>query len=438
MCSAMAFLQGIEQHGVSTIWDARSRVLEEFPLKFGHPLWNPDLLCAGPSSEDRARWCVQSCGMTVSEAQNRVMTEFAKVFEQAANESLEKWNPEIDCDGTLSRVLAEQRAEDMGLSASAARTWVMQEFASLFSQQSRWSPDVICDGVPAGDRVAWCVQNLLLSSEEARQRVMREFCTNFGERAGITAVKMWEVFPEAEDGSLVWCDEFDYTGPPDPSKWSCEIGDHGWGNGELQAYTDDPSNVWVSDGVLRIQAKRQSLGQRNYTSSRLTTKGKADWQYGRIEVRLRPPSGRGTWAAAWMLPTNNKFGDWPMCGEIDIMEHVGHDAGKIHGTIHTEMCNHKKGTQVGNILNVDLEQWHTYGVAWSHDRLNFFYDGHRYLTVTKEKWASEEAWPFNKPFFIVLNLAVGGDWGGQKGVDDVAFDAGQMMEVAWVRVYGSA
>lgn len=267
---------------------------------------------------------------------------------------------------------------------------------------------------------------------------MREFCTNFGERAGITAVKMWEVFPEAEDGSLVWCDEFDYTGPPDPSKWSCEIGDHGWGNGELQAYTDDPSNVWVSDGVLRIQAKRQSLGQRNYTSSRLTTKGKADWQYGRIEVRLRPPSGRGTWAAAWMLPTNNKFGDWPMCGEIDIMEHVGHDAGKIHGTIHTEMCNHKKGTQVGNILNVDLEQWHTYGVAWSHDRLNFFYDGHRYLTVTKEKWASEEAWPFNKPFFIVLNLAVGGDWGGQKGVDDVAFDAGQMMEVAWVRVYGSA
>lgn len=418
--------------------DARSRVLEEFPLKFGHPLWNPDLLCAGPSSEDRARWCVQSCGMTVSEAQNRVMTEFAKVFEQAANESLEKWNPEIDCDGTLSRVLAEQRAEDMGLSASAARTWVMQEFASLFSQQSRWSPDVICDGVPAGDRVAWCVQNLLLSSEEARQRVMREFCTNFGERAGITAVKMWEVFPEAEDGSLVWCDEFDYTGPPDPSKWSCEIGDHGWGNGELQAYTDDPSNVWVSDGVLRIQAKRQSLGQRNYTSSRLTTKGKADWQYGRIEVRLRPPSGRGTWAAAWMLPTNNKFGDWPMCGEIDIMEHVGHDAGKIHGTIHTEMCNHKKGTQVGNILNVDLEQWHTYGVAWSHDRLNFSYDGHRYLTVTKEKWASEEAWPFNKPFFIVLNLAVGGDWGGQKGVDDVAFDAGQMMEVAWVRVYGSA
>eukprot|EP00435_Cladocopium_sp_Y103_P023106 s295_g5.t1 len=174
--------------------EARRRVLEEFPLKFGHPLWNPDLLCAGPSSEDRARWCVQSCGMTVSEAQDRVMAEFAKVFEQAANESLEKWNPEIDCDGTLSLVLAEQRAEDTGLSANAARTWVMQEFASLFSQQSRWSPDVICDGVPAGDRVAWCVQNLGLSSEEARQRVMLEFCANFGERAGITAVAWYAMF----------------------------------------------------------------------------------------------------------------------------------------------------------------------------------------------------------------------------------------------------
>ena len=146
-----------------------------------------------------------------------------------------------------------------------------------------------------------------------------------------------EVFPEAEHGSLIWSDEFDYTGltwidmsfeintfsdcrcavrkpfttagAPDPLKWSCELGDHGWGNGELQAYTDDPSNVWVSEGALHIKARRQSLGQRNYTSARLSTEGKADWQYGRIEVRLRLPAGRGTWAAAWMLPTNNKFGD---------------------------------------------------------------------------------------------------------------------------------
>lgn len=247
-----------------------------------------------------------------------------------------------------------------------------------------------------------------------------------------------------------------FAGPPNPSKWSCELGDHGWGNGELQSYTDAPTNVWVSDGLLHIQAKRETHGQRHYTSARLTTKGKADWLYGRIEVRLRLPSGRGTWAAAWMLPTHNRFGDWPMCGEIDIMEHVGHDAGRIHGTIHTEMCNHKKGTQVGQILPVAIEEWHTYGVAWSYNRLSFFHDGHRYLTVTKadgfrmlcaqhlstdmmvscqENWASEEAWPFNKPFFILLqlgaalarygapcvcnvtlprNLAVGGDWGGQK------------------------
>lgn len=230
------------------------------------------------------------------------------------------------------------------------------------------------------------------------------------------------------------------------------------------------------DGHLHIKAKREAFGSRHYTSARLATKGKADWRYGRIEVRLRPPVGRGTWAAVWMLPTSSKYGDWPRCGEIDIMEHVGLDPGKVHGTIHTEMCNHKKGTQVGNILDAGLGEWHTYGVAWSHDRLNFFYDGQRYLTVTKahllglpdafsfpfnssqlgrqEKWASEDAWPFNKSFYIVLclgctrqqasahlglrNVAVGGDWGGQKGIDDEALAAGQVMDVAWVRVYGSS
>lgn len=137
------------------------------------------------------------------------------------------------------------------------------------------------------------------------------------------------------------------------------------------------------DGHLHIKAQREAFGSRHYTSARLATKGKADWRYGRIEVRLRPPVGRGTWAAVWMLPSSSKYGDWPRCGEIDIMEHVGLDPGKVHGTIHTEMCNHKKGTQVGNILDAGLGEWHTYGVAWSHDRLNFFYDGQRYLTVTK-------------------------------------------------------
>ncbi|CAJ1331191.1 unnamed protein product, partial [Effrenium voratum] len=425
----------VDNHGLSSD-EARNRVIEEFPLKFGHPMWNPDLLCAGPCAEDRARWCTQNCGMAVDVAQEQIMREFSSVFEQAADDAISSWNPHVDCDGTLASFLAEQRQSDK-ISEKASKLWVMQDFASLFSTRSRWDPHIVCDGIPAGERAAWCVANLKISSEEARQRVMREFCTNFGEEAGITAVKVSEPFPDADAGALVWSDEFNYTGAPDPSKWSCETGGHGWGNGELQCYTDAPENVWVSDGALHIRALRKRCGERDFTSARLVTKGKGDFLYGRIEVRARVPPGRGTWAAVWMLPTDNKYGDWPACGEIDIMEHVGMDAGKVHGTIHTEMCNHKKGTQVGEILHVLPHEWHTYGVAWSHDRLNFFFDGRRYLTVSKELWASEQAWPFNKPFYLIMNLAVGGDWGGQQGIDNEAFEEGQTLELAYVRVYGS-
>jgi len=233
---------------------------------------------------------------------------------------------------------------------------------------------------------------------------------------------------------LVWADDFGYTGPPDPEKWGYDLGGHGWGNNELQHYTDRLDNAWVADGVLRIRAVREDFGDKQYTSARLVTKGKGDHLYGRVEVRMRVPTGRGTWAAAWMLPTEAEFGQWPRSGEIDIMEHVGYDVGNVHGTVHTEKFNHMKSTQVGRVIPVEVKEWHTYAVEWSPERIKFILDGQQYHDFANGKcW---EAWPFDRKFHVILNLAVGGDWGGQKGIDEDAFRGeGQVMEVMFVRVY---
>ena len=172
------------------------------------------------------------------------------------------------------------------------------------------------------------------------------------------------------------------SGPPDPSKWSFELGDSGWGNGELQFYTDSPKNAYVSDGCLRIRALLEKCGSRDFTSARLTTLGKNDWQHGRFEARVRLPCGRGTWAGIWMMPTAGE--PWPTGGEIDIVEHVGHDAGRIHGTVHTALCNHQQASQVGGILPLSVDQWHTYGIEWNAERIDFHCDGFRYFRICKD------------------------------------------------------
>lgn len=273
---------------------------------------------------------------------------------------------------------------------------------------------------------------------------MREFPGQFGgapsggavAALGCPSAAAAELVPvaPADPAWLVWADEFDYIGCPDPSKWAYDVGGHGWGNGELQHYTDRAENAWVSEGALRIRAVCEPFGGQEFTSARLVTKGRADWLYGRVEVRLKVPVARGAWAAAWMLPTDAGFGPWPKSGEIDIMEHVGHDVGKVHGTVHTERFNHMKSTQVGAVLPVDVVQWHTYAVEWSPDGIRFIMDDHRYHEFKNA--GGWEAWPFDQRFHVLLNVAVGGSWGGQQGVDKEAFAGqGQVMEVSSVRVY---
>jgi beta-glucanase (GH16 family) len=236
---------------------------------------------------------------------------------------------------------------------------------------------------------------------------------------------------------LLWSDEFDQPGQPNPSKWSFEVGDHGWGNNELQNYrADQLKNARVEGGILIIEAHADATQAKGYTSAKLVSKGKGAWQYGYVEVRAKLPQGRGTWPAIWMLPEENRFGGWPKNGEIDIMEHVGYDPGRVHGTVHTEAFNHLLGTQKGGQVQVTdfAEVFHTYAVDWRADRMDFYLDGNLYFTF-KNTGGNYTEWPFDQPFYLILNLAVGGNWGGKEGVDPAIWP--QRMDVDYVRVYDS-
>ena len=235
---------------------------------------------------------------------------------------------------------------------------------------------------------------------------------------------------------LAWSDEFNYQGLPDTAAWSFETygNTRGWGNNEKQFYTDrDTLNAFVSNGTLKITARQAPAENKDYTSARISTAKKAVFQYGKFEIRAKLPAGRGTWPAIWML-NNDKSIKWPACGEIDIMEHVGYDKDTIHGTIHTEAYNHIKGTQKGKTIYIasPYDQFHVYAIEWTKDKIDFMMDGKVYNSFANEHKSVNE-WPFNQPFYLILNLAIGGNWGGRQGIDPAIFPA--TMEVDYVRVY---
>ena len=249
--------------------------------------------------------------------------------------------------------------------------------------------------------------------------------------------------PEAKHSAqwrLVWADEFNYTGLPDPKKWDYDVGGEGWGNKELQFYTARrKENARVEDGHLIIEARKEPWEGREYTSSRLVSRGKGDWTYGRFEVRAKLPSGRGTWPAIWMLPTGWSYGGWPSSGEIDIMEHVGFDADVVHTSVHTQSYNHKINTQKTERLKVPTSrsQFNVYAVEWTPGEIRGYVNDQHFFTFRNERLTNPAAdyrqWPFDKPFHLLLNLAVGGTWGGQDGVDPSIWP--QRMEIDYVRVY---
>jgi len=245
----------------------------------------------------------------------------------------------------------------------------------------------------------------------------------------------WDI----EGWNLVWQDEFNRDSL-DLTKWSPETGGHGWGNNELQYYTDSDSNSYVENGNLVLKAEvvpqgiGSSKGLRYYSSARLRTYGKGDWKYGRIEVKAKVASGQGIWPAIWMLPTDWLFGGWPSSGEIDIMEHVGYDLGVVHGSVHTEAYNHKINTQKSSarkISNVDTE-FHVYSIIWDKDKISFFIDDIQYFLFENDQQGNYKTWPFDQRFHLLINIAVGGDWPGNP---DNSTNFPRSMLIDYVRVY---
>ena len=231
-----------------------------------------------------------------------------------------------------------------------------------------------------------------------------------------------------------WADEFNTDGAPDATRWGYDTGGSGWGNNELQYYTSSTNNAKVENGKLVITARKESMSGMNYTSARLVSKNKGDFLYGRVEVSAKLPSGRGTWPAIWMLPTDWAYGGWPASGEIDLMEHVGYDPNNVHFSIHTQAYNQSIGTQKTGSLQIPtaMTAFHQYRLDWTPYAVRGFFDGQQVFTFVNDG-KGYASWPFDKRFHLLLNVAVGGNWGGAQGVDTTIFPAA--MEIDYVRVY---
>ncbi|MEZ4932324.1 MAG: glycoside hydrolase family 16 protein [Saprospiraceae bacterium] len=234
--------------------------------------------------------------------------------------------------------------------------------------------------------------------------------------------------------NLTFEDNFDTDGPVDAASWNVEIGtgDNGWGNNELQYYTDRPENIKVEGGMLHITARQESFQGSGYTSARITTKGKVEQQYGRFEARIQLPWGQGIWPAFWLLGSNIDEVSWPQCGEIDIMEYRGQAPSTLVGTVHGPGYSAGESVSKEYILPNDRFDtgFHIFGIEWGPDYINFYVDDVLYNQITPEDVDGE--WVFDQPFFIILNMAVGGNFVGPVGPNTVF---PQTMLVDYVRVY---
>lgn len=240
---------------------------------------------------------------------------------------------------------------------------------------------------------------------------------------------------DLKDYEIVWSDEFNYTGTPDSSKWSYELGtgNGGWGNNELQTYTNREENAYVENGNLKITAKRENYNGSSFTSARLVSRGKGDFKYGYFEMRAILPGGRGVWPAFWMMPTDSVYGGWPKSGEIDIMEYVGNRKDYILGTVHSEAFygGNARGSQL-KVSGVE-DGYHTYSLLWDDSWMYFYVDGIQYHKIQNGKMSKNnyKYWPYDQNFFVILNVAMGGNLGGNIGDE---FSESSMI-VDYVRVY---
>ena len=237
---------------------------------------------------------------------------------------------------------------------------------------------------------------------------------------------------------LVWSDEFDGSAL-DEDVWNYNIGGNGWGNNEKQYYTSRPENIRVQNGCLEIEARKETYENNEYTSARIHSKGKKEFKYGKMEARIKFPGGKGTWPAYWML---GNTGNWPNCGEIDIIEHVGSMDKRASFALHTAAKNGTKGNNWAKTQWFDYnlsDDFHIYAIEWAQeenegkDVIRFFVDNVQYAEAWEEQIDNNDTWPFFKPHYFIFNLALGGNMGGT--IDDAIFDTQRIMYVDWLRVY---
>ncbi|MCU0104834.1 glycoside hydrolase family 16 protein [Acholeplasma vituli] len=236
---------------------------------------------------------------------------------------------------------------------------------------------------------------------------------------------------------LLWQDLFEKDGKPDASIWGYETGGHGFGNGESQYYTNREKNAFVKDGILNIVGYKEKYENNEYTSAKLTTYGKKSILFGRVEVMAKLPLGLGTWPAIWLLSNAFQTGtSWPLCGEIDLMEHVGNHPGFVHFSLHSKSYNHINYLQPTHIVEDPklTEGFHEYAFEWEEDEMRFYIDKKHHVTFHRgdeNRLTDEGGWPFHQPFYLILNLALGGWWGGK--IDDSIFPV--TMQFKYVKVY---
>ncbi len=241
-------------------------------------------------------------------------------------------------------------------------------------------------------------------------------------------------------GELIWSDEFNGQGAPNTNNWTYDLGDNGWGNNEVQLYTSDRKNVRIEDGKLVIEAVKED-GQ--WTSARIKTQNKQTFTHVTVKARAKLPDGSGTWPAIWMLGDNFPEVGWPECGEIDIMEHVGKDPGVVHSALHTP-SSYGNTQNTGEIEVPDFDEaFHVYETEWTSERISFKVDGELFYSYEPTE-QNARTWPYDHPFFLIVNIAMGGNWGsdpqyesdGKKNGIDPALERAR-MEVDYIRVYAN-
>ncbi len=295
-------------------------------------------------------------------------------------------------------------------------------YGNTYDLELTWSSD--------NEAVATIDQNGLVTAHKAGNATIT-LATNVGSVTAIVAVEhTWGAY------RLVWSDEFDGSAL-DESNWTPQIGGNGWGNQEAQYYTDRSENLRVEDGCLVIEARKEQYEANEYTSARIYSKGKREFTYGKLEARISLPSGGGLWPAFWTLGNR---GGWPNCGEIDIMEYVGNVPNRILGTLHTikDKSGSKSSRAYTGLTNIE-NNFHVYGCEWTceekngKDVIRFYVDDVVYSEQVEEVIDDDEYWPFNRPNYFIINMAVGGTLGGK--IDDGIWASPRLMKVDWVRVY---